>query len=285
MSSTELAGLRRRIRSVRRSLRRQLDESQGSWSGLSASCVRQALLVYVWSQAKTPRHALDAAAAYLSRAAPLVIAQVAVSPKDAFSALLAATSAALIARLSTDPPAYELCQACDFIIQYLLHDWVRSQNVEYGVAPTRQQLVRQALHFVPDGLPEAVEKRVCLPFHGDPPSQRTYLKRFRKAWNRRIGTLPITVSLPIHVLQEKAWNWCRVGSVWYQLLRTILEPHFEVRMSQVNRVAPLLGVHFWYPFLGAIFEAIFCFGFCKPGLFFLPVGQLHPAREYFGQHG
>lgn len=76
-----------------------------------------------------------------------------------------------------------------------------------------------------------------------------------------------------------------VGSVWYQILRTILEPHFEVRMSQVNRVAPLLGVHFWYPFLGAIFEAIFCFGFCKPGLFFLPVGQLHPAREYFGQHG
>ena len=45
MSSTELAGLSRTIRSVRKSLRRQLDESQGSWSGLSASCVRQA----VWS--------------------------------------------------------------------------------------------------------------------------------------------------------------------------------------------------------------------------------------------
>ena len=141
-------------------MRRQLDESQGSWSGLSASCVRQALLVYVWSQAKTSRHALDAAAANLSRAAPLVIAQVAVSPKDAFSALLAATSAALIARLSTDPPAYELCRACDFIIQYLLHDWVRSQNVEYGVAPTRQQLVRQALLFVPDGPRGCREKPV-----------------------------------------------------------------------------------------------------------------------------
>ena len=80
MSSIELAGLRRRIRSLMRSLRRQLEESQGSWSGPSASCVRQALLVYVWSQAKTQRHALDAAAAYLSPAAPLVIAQVAVSP-------------------------------------------------------------------------------------------------------------------------------------------------------------------------------------------------------------
>ena len=40
---------------------------------------------------------------------------------------------------------------------------------------------RQALLFVPDGLLEAVENRLCLPFHGDPPSQRTYLKRFRKA--------------------------------------------------------------------------------------------------------
>ena len=52
---------------MRRSLRRQLDESQGSWSGLSASCVRQALLVYVWSQEKMSRHSLDAAAAYLAR--------------------------------------------------------------------------------------------------------------------------------------------------------------------------------------------------------------------------
>lgn len=244
-------------------MRRQLDESQGSWSGLSASCVRQALLVYVWSQAKTPRHALDAASAYLSRAAPLVIAHMAVSPKDAFSALFAATSAALIARLSTDPPAYELCRACDFIIQYLLHDWVRSQNVEYGVAPTRQQLVRQALLFVPDGLPEAVEKRLCLPFHGDPPSQRTYLKRFRKAWNGRIGTLPITASLPIHVLQEKAWNWCRVGSVWYPILRAILEPQFEVPMSQVNRVAPLLGFIFGTPFWGPFWKQFFVLEFAS----------------------
>jgi hypothetical protein len=178
MSSTELAGLSRRIRSVRRNLRRQLDGSQGSWSVLSvlsAACVRQALLVYekrcrviLW----TPR---------LPTSLALVIAQVAVSAKDAFDALFAATSAALIARLSTDPPASELYRACGFIIQYLLHDWVKSQNVEYGVAPTRQQLVRQALLFVPDGLLEAVENRLCLPFHGDPPSQRTYLKRFRKA--------------------------------------------------------------------------------------------------------
>ena len=84
--------------------------------------------------------------------------------------------------------------------------------------PTRQQLVRQALLFVPDGLPEAVENRLYLPFHGGPPSQWTYLRRFRKAWNGRIGTLPVTASLPIHVLQEKAWNW----SGWVGLV-----PNFE----------------------------------------------------------
>ena len=38
-----------------------------AWSGLSASCVRQALLVYVWSQEKMSRHSLDAAAANLAR--------------------------------------------------------------------------------------------------------------------------------------------------------------------------------------------------------------------------
>ena len=86
------------------------------------------------------------------------------------------------------------------------------------MAPTRQQLVRQALLFVPDGLLEAEENRLCLPFHGDPPSQRTYLKTFSESLNGRIGTLPVTASLPIHVLQEKAWNW----SGWVGLV-----PNFE----------------------------------------------------------
>ena len=99
-----------------------------SWSTFGA---KKRCRVILW----TPR---------LPTSLALVIAQVAVSAKDAFDALFAATSAALIARLSTDPPASELYRACGFIIQYLLHDWVKSQNVEYGVAPTRQQLVRQA---------------------------------------------------------------------------------------------------------------------------------------------
>ena len=52
-------------------------------------------------------------------------------------------------------------------------------------------------------------------------------------------------------------------------------------MAQVDRVAPFLGFIFGTPFLGPAFEAIFCFGACKPGLFFLPVGQLHPARIFW----
>ena len=77
----------------------------------------------------------------------------------------------------------------------------------------------------------------------------------------------------------------RVGSVWYPILKAVLEPQFEVPMAQVNRVAPFLGFIFGTPFLGPAFEAFFCFGACKPGLFFSPVGQLHPATKYFGQHG
>jgi hypothetical protein len=55
-------------------------------------------------------------------------------------------------------------------------------------------------------------------------------------------------------------------------------------MAQVDRVAPFLGFIFGTPFLGLLLKQ-FCFGACKPDLFFLPVGQLHPARQYFGQHG
>ena len=52
-------------------------------------------------------------------------------------------------------------------------------------------------------------------------------------------------------------------------------------MAQVNRVAPFLGFIFGTPFLGPAFEAIFVLELASQ----LPVGQLHPARQYFGQHG
>ena len=49
----------------------------------------------------------------------------------------------------------------------------------------------------------------------------------------------------------------RVGSVWYPILKAVLEPQFEVPMAQVNRVAPFLGFIFGTPFLGPAFEAFF----------------------------
>ena len=49
----------------------------------------------------------------------------------------------------------------------------------------------------------------------------------------------------------------RVGSVWYPILKAVLEPQFEVPMAQVDRVAPFLGFIFGTPFLGPAFEAIF----------------------------
>ena len=55
-------------------------------------------------------------------------------------------------------------------------------------------------------------------------------------------------------------------------------------MAQVNRVAPFLGFIFGTPFLGPAFEAIFVLELASQAYFF-SVGQLHPARKYFGQHG
>ena len=123
------------------------------------------------------RHSLDAAAAYTSLA--LVIAQVAVSAKDAFDALFAATSAALIARLSTGPHLHRSCTG--LVVSLYNTCFMVGQVSKCRVwGGPHKAAARQALLFVPDGLLEAVENRLCLPFHGDPPSQRTYLKRFGK---------------------------------------------------------------------------------------------------------
>ena len=127
---------------------------------------------------KMSRHSLDAAAAYLARSGDCAGGRVG---EGCLRCFVCRYFGSVDSSVEHRPTCIGAVRACGFIIQYLLHDWVKSQNVEYGVAPTRQQLVRQALLFVPDGLLEAVENRLCLPFHGDPPSQRTYLKRFRKA--------------------------------------------------------------------------------------------------------
>ena len=127
---------------------------------------------------KMSRHSLDAAAAYLARSGDCAGGRVG---EGCLRCFVCRYFGSVDSSVEHRPTCIGAVRACGFIIQYLLHDWVKSQNVEYGVAPTRQQLVRQALLFVPDGLLEAVENRLRLPFHGDPPSQRTYLKRFRKA--------------------------------------------------------------------------------------------------------
>ena len=76
----------------------------------------------------------------------------------------------------------------------------------------------------------------------------------------------------------------RVGSVWYPILKAVLEPQFEVPMVQINRVAPFLGFIFGTPFRGLLLKQ-FLFESLQARPIFFSVGQLHPARKYFGQHG
>jgi hypothetical protein len=177
MSSTELAGLSRRIRSVRRNLRRQLDGSQGSWSGLSASCVRQALLVYVWSQEKMSRHSLDAAAAYLARSGDCAGGRVG---EGCLRCFVCRYFGSVDSSVEHRPTCIGAVPGLWF--HYTIPaSWLGQVSKCRVWGGPHKAAARQALLFVPDGLLEAVENRLCLPFHGDPPSQRTYLKRFRKA--------------------------------------------------------------------------------------------------------
>ena len=103
---------------------------------------------------------------------------------------------------------------------------------------------------------------------------------FSESLNGRIGTF--TASLPI-MRCRRSCGIGRVGSVWYPILKAVLEPQFEVPMAQINRVAPFLGFIFGTPFSGPAFEGIFGLELASQAFFSL--GQLHPARKYFGQHG
>ena len=71
----------------------------------------------------------------------------------------------------------------------------------------------------------------------------------------------------------------RVGSVWYPILKAVLEPQFEVPMAQINRVAPFLGFIFGTPFSGPAFEAIFVLELASQAYFFCQWANCIPPEN------
>ena len=89
----------------------------------------------------------------------------------------------------------ELKAACRFIIEHRLFQWLKRQNCEQGVAPSRLQLVRHALSTLPQEPPLSVVDAVAKPLRGSARRQRKWLQNFRRKWGARLGKLRVATTM------------------------------------------------------------------------------------------
>lgn len=196
MSLQDLADVNRRLKSVRSRLKRRCADALPE-EEVPAPFARQALLIFIWSL-----NSFAIAAFYLKARAFPNLEDVQV--EDMVTNLVSSCPRDVLARWSIQPPHRDVYKACVFIIGYRLWKWLEEQNIVKGVAPPRRLFVREALAFIPEGLPEAVEQRLRRPLVGSDRAQRKFVQRFRATWKARIGSLPVCSLLPVDALQEKA---------------------------------------------------------------------------------
>ena len=93
--------------------------------------------------------------------------------------------------------------ATRYIVGFHLWKWTKSQNDDFGVAPSRKMMVDQAKQYIPERLPAVVRR----PFEQalkTPRAQRKFLAKFRSSFQCRLGHLPATSPMPLSEKQDKA---------------------------------------------------------------------------------
>eukprot|EP00434_Breviolum_minutum_P041390 symbB.v1.2.036816.t1/scaffold5285.1/size28895/3 len=76
-----------------------------------------------------------------------------------------------------------------YIVEHALFNWVQKQNMEQGVAPSRSQLVDQALASIPTLIPLDLQNHVRRVLASSDRSQRRWLSLFRRRWGARLGAM------------------------------------------------------------------------------------------------
>ena len=75
-------------------------------------------------------------------------------------------------------------------MEHRLFSWIKVQNQEKGVAPSREQICGQALDFISaEEAPNEVRCHLSALLHGSPRKQRKWLARFRKRWGAKLAVL------------------------------------------------------------------------------------------------
>eukprot|EP00435_Cladocopium_sp_Y103_P012491 s4853_g3.t1 len=78
-----------------------------------------------------------------------------------------------------------------WLVEHSLNAWVEEQNKVHGVAPSRAQLVEQALCAMPSLAPGFYQQKVRSLLATTSRSQRRWLAKFRLRWGLRVGKLKL----------------------------------------------------------------------------------------------
>ncbi|CAJ1417449.1 unnamed protein product [Effrenium voratum] len=208
MAADDLASLSRRIRGMQRKLRRRRagdDVGQGVLSSKTASA---AIMVYVFSG-----HNLDVAAAFLLFKFHLADDCMEDTRCMVENAYLQEPNSRVVELMNDQCVATRsmrvMTTACTFILHRQLYVWLCKQNCERGVAPSRTQMIRRALSVAPSDCPLEVQACVEAPLRGSARRQRKWLRRFRRVWGARVGSLQPISTLSVQEMQEKAFAYFR----------------------------------------------------------------------------
>ena len=125
------------------------------------------------------------------------------------------------------PPMHALVCAGRFIILRRLWKYVRQQNTCHGVAPSRRDLIAEALQSIPETIDLNILAKLTRPLLGTVKNQQTFLRKFRQEWGAHLGRLVAALPpAPLHVLQEKAGSG--PGVKCFASVFVLSGPHFGV---------------------------------------------------------
>lgn len=202
MAAGDLVEVSRRIRRLQRQLRRRRAAGVAQKGEVTPKMAGLAIMVYVFSG-----HNLDMAAEFL--AFKLHLGDDSMEDmRCKFEQLYMQEPVPQVVELMNDQCVASrsmrvMAAACTFIVHRQLYAWLREQNCNRGVAPSRAQMIRHALSLVPSDCPLEVQACVVKPLRGSARRQRKWLRRFRQLWGARVGTLQAISTLSVTEMQEK----------------------------------------------------------------------------------
>ena len=191
------AELQRRIRNLRRRLRR-LQQQKALRRALEDS---EAILAYIYAD-----HRADVAAHFLmSRSKePFTLPDAIGHVEWAYIRAPLEDKVAVMKDPSAKHSPRRVLVVLHYVLGFRLCEWVRIQNFEFGVAPSRKMMVDQFVHMVPAIASAALRAKVLRPLQ-TPHSQRKYFAQLRKRFGCKLGKLSAAPPMPLEEQQAKDW--------------------------------------------------------------------------------